>query len=310
MKFAVISDIHGNLPALSAVLADAAEQGADSYIFAGDYCLSGPYINECIEAVRAISNAHVVRGNEEGYFANLIGSDQSTWTDGQMQISYFSYRTITKENLDYLMALPHRIDIECCGVPIHISHDKSTFLGRTEGIHWRSSVFGARYGGLDVSQAFLQREIKAANDADADLQAKLSEMPDGVYIFGHTHIQWSYRSKDGRVTLINPGSCGLPLDCLRGSVPYAILEVSEQGEVRVDERRVPWDAEGYADSLAETPQYEQAKVWTEIIMRELKTSREHLIPFLGCVEEYARSIGDDRRPYALDTWEKAYELWK
>ena len=46
MKYAVISDIHGNLPALKVVLADAEKQGADAYIFGGDYCLSGPYPNE------------------------------------------------------------------------------------------------------------------------------------------------------------------------------------------------------------------------------------------------------------------------
>ena len=52
MKIAVISDIHGNLPALEAVLRDAEKRGIAEFIFAGDYCLSGPYPDACISAVR------------------------------------------------------------------------------------------------------------------------------------------------------------------------------------------------------------------------------------------------------------------
>lgn len=52
MKFAVISDIHGNLPALDAVIEDAEKQNVDAYIFAGDYCISNPYSDECITRIR------------------------------------------------------------------------------------------------------------------------------------------------------------------------------------------------------------------------------------------------------------------
>lgn len=83
MKFAVISDIHGNLPALDAVLEDAEKSGVDSYIFAGDYCISNPYPDECISRVRAIANKYVVRGNEEKYLEKLVGQDPATWTDGR-----------------------------------------------------------------------------------------------------------------------------------------------------------------------------------------------------------------------------------
>ena len=45
MKYAIISDIHGNLPALKAVLEDAKNQNITHYLFAGDYCLSWPWSN-------------------------------------------------------------------------------------------------------------------------------------------------------------------------------------------------------------------------------------------------------------------------
>ena len=56
MKYAIISDIHGNFPALQAILKDAKNQNINHYLFAGDYCLSGPWPNECIEAIKSISN--------------------------------------------------------------------------------------------------------------------------------------------------------------------------------------------------------------------------------------------------------------
>ena len=63
MKFAIISDIHGNLPALDAVVADAKNNNVDSFIFVGDYCLSNPYPNECIQRMRDLDKKYIIRGN-------------------------------------------------------------------------------------------------------------------------------------------------------------------------------------------------------------------------------------------------------
>ena len=71
MKFAIISDIHGNYPALKAVLEDAKLKGAERFLFAGDYCLSGPWPNECMAEIRAIEDKYIIRGNEEKYLENL-----------------------------------------------------------------------------------------------------------------------------------------------------------------------------------------------------------------------------------------------
>ena len=309
MKYAIIADIHGNYPALEAVLQDAKEQGADGYIFAGDYCLSGPYPNECLAAIRELPNTCIVRGNEESYLERLKGTDQANWTDGQMQISYYAYRTVTEENREYLETRPRRIDFTCNGTEIHIAHDSDVFLGKIEGTHWRSLLFAEKYGDASVTKEQLANDIQKDNDADEVLQERLRELSDGVYIFGHSHLQWSYRANGGRIALINPGSCGLPLDCLFGTVPYAMLEIADNGAVSVDERRVPFDVKCYAETLLKSTQYEQAKIWTKVILKEVLTAREHLMPFLVFLEDYANRIGDSRRPFAVDTWEKGYEIW-
>lgn len=88
----------------------------------------------------------------------------------------------------------------------------------------------------DISFEAFTRDIHRYFDRDAQFQQRLSELPPGVYLFGHCHIQWHYASDDGRVVLLDAGSCGLPLECVKDSIPYTILELTD-GTVRVEERR-------------------------------------------------------------------------
>ena len=104
-------------------------------------------------------------------------------------------------------------------------------------------------------------------------------------------------------------NCGLPLDGIGGSAPYTILEIKDEGQVSIEEKRVPFDKGRYIDLMKQSGQYKEANVWSRVIMQEQTSSLEHMYFFLGFVEQYAKEIGDERRPYALDTWEKAYEIW-
>lgn len=146
MKYAVISDIHGNLPALEAVLEDAEKNGADSYIFAGDYCISNPYPNECISRIRGISDKYIVQGNEEKYLEKLVGQDPATWSDGQMQVTYWAYQNISAENLRYLLNQPVRIRLTCQNRTIYLSHKSSDFIGDCEYKNWGTAQVARRYG--------------------------------------------------------------------------------------------------------------------------------------------------------------------
>lgn len=309
MKYAIISDIHGNYPAFNAVLDDVKNQGIDHYIIVGDYCLSGPYPDECITELRSLTNKYIIRGNEERYLENLIGKDQRNWTDGQMQISYWCYRNIQKENLDYLMSLPHTAEIVCNGVQIHIAHSSEQFIGDFEFKKWGPAIIAKEYANKIVTHALLNSEICKSYDGDEEFLTTLSELSEGIYIFGHTHIQWNYKTKDKQLYLINPGSCGLPLDGINDSVPYTVLDISDEGMVRVEERRIPFDKKKYVETLKQTSQYSEARVWSEIIIMEQLTAKEHLTFFLQFVEEYAQKIKDDIRPYNVETWEKAFKEW-
>ena len=308
MRYAVISDVHGNCPALRAVLEDAEKQGISHYLFAGDYCISGAWPDECIDTIRAIREKHVIRGNEEKYLENLIGKDQSLWTDGQMQVSYWCYRNVRPDNLDYLLALPHTAELECNGVKIRMAHSSMDFLGTHPFYTWNSVTVAERAGKADPES--ILAEMAAEREKDPEFLEAVSKLEEGVYIFGHSHVQCSYRAKDAEILLINPGSCGIALDGIRDGIPYTILEISDDGRIAYEERRVPFDKNAYIRELMQTGQYREANVWTRVIIREQETALEHMYFFLAFVEQYAKEIGDDRRPFTLETWEKAYEIWQ
>lgn len=310
MIYAVLSDVHGNLPALEAVLQDAASRGAEHFLLLGDYCLSNPWPDECLRRIFALENATVIRGNEENYLENLQGKDQATWTDGQMQISYWTYRHVSDHNRRRLLQLPWRQELECHGVKLHLAHDSSVFLGGREGACIGPARTALCYQqNPDARQSFQQMAEKALN-ADPAFLAALDGLEDGIYLFGHTHTQWQLISPDGKKLLMNPGSCGLPLDGVRDTVPYGLIEIRPDGTWNAQSLRIPFDMKAAARAVGDSTQFTEANVWSRIIQQELTTALEHVTFFLRFAEEYAQRIGDSRRPYAEDTWEAAYRAWE
>ena len=309
MKYAVISDVHGNYPALQAVLEDARRQGITHCLFAGDYCISGPWPDQCIAAIRGLPEKTVIRGNEEKYLEDLIGKDPLLWTDGQMQASYWAFRNIRPEHLDYLLHTPHTADFLSNGVRIHMAHSSVAFLDTYPFYTWNSVTVAERNRKADADPEKILSDMADEREGDPVFRAAVSKLEEGVYIFGHSHIQWTYKARDAEVYLINPGSCGIPLDGIRNSIPYTVLEISEEGWVKIEEKRIPFDKAALIRSVMRTELFREAGVWTRVIMRELATATEHIHFFLAFVKQYAGEIGDDRRPYAADTWEKAYEIW-
>ena len=153
---------------------------------------------------------------------------------------------------------------------------------------------------------FLQ-DVRCTLTDSMDFQQSLRTLPKGVYLFGHTHSQWHMRFGDH--LFLNPGSCGLNLDCSALGAAYTLLTV-ENGACRVEERRPVYDVEALIDQVKRSGQYAAARVWSELIFEEWRTGRERVCFFLHHAEQFAQSIGDSRRPFAKDTWERAYELWK
>src|ERR671932_2834395 len=97
---AVLSDIHGNLAALDAVLDDLAAQPHDATVIAGDLAVNGPYPAEVLARVRALG-VPVISGNTERFLVEADDDLVVRWTREQLR----------EDDLAYLAALPfeHRI---------------------------------------------------------------------------------------------------------------------------------------------------------------------------------------------------------
>lgn len=299
MKYAVISDIHGNAPALRLALADAAEHGVDGYLLAGDYCISAPWASAVVAILRALPNAHIIRGNDEAHLDVALGDD------GQFEVSRWCMSTLTPEDKAWLDALPEELTFDCEGVTIRMAHSSQVFVGKSLHEKFRTSVLPGFYPDGPASREELQADFRHLWEKES-FREYIHSLTPGVYVFGHNHIQ-TWADFDGRI-LVNPGSCGLPLDCGAFGAAYSLLTIDD-GHVSVEERRIPYDAEELIAQAKATGQYAAARVWTEIIFSEWRTVREKVYQFLHHCERYAERIGDPRRPFAKDTWEAAYAEW-
>jgi predicted phosphodiesterase len=182
---ALLYDIHGNLPALEAVLADAREQGADEWIVGGDLAVFGGWPAETIGRLRELSDARWLRGNVERWCADPEDAPEP------MRHAMPVYRDILGDALvRELAALPMSIDLE---------------------------------NGTRCWHASPQSDVLSFWPEPADDEAELLEgVTDRRLIFGHTHVPFRRTAANG-VELVNPGSVGMPLDGDHRAA-YALLD--------------------------------------------------------------------------------------
>jgi Predicted phosphoesterase len=306
MKYAIISDIHGNMPALEAVLKDAKKIGVNEYIFLGDYCLSSPFPNEVVNTIKDMSHAHVVRGNEEDYFENILNQDENAWINGQYSTLYWGYNAMTKDNLNYLSNLPKELNIQDSGASIRSFHSSKTYFNGTKTEEFTNNNYSKNYRNKPFTREEYINIINNTLSTDDNLKSVLGRIPDGIYTFGHTHVQW-YLQIENKL-LINPGSCGLSLDCLPGA-SYTIIDISNSNW-QVLERRVQYDIEKAIDNLLKSELYQKAKVMSSIVIDELRTGLSQIHAFFVFIKDYANEINDTVRPYSQETWNNAYKIWQ
>ncbi|HET9015081.1 MAG TPA: metallophosphoesterase, partial [Thermomicrobiaceae bacterium] len=117
---AVISDVHGNLPALEAVLAELDATGPyDEIVMAGDFAFGGPFPAECVELIRR-RGFRAVRGNTDEFIVELAtagrrpaygAEDHQRHGAAQQLIDRWVVERLTPEQVDYLAELPLQVDV-------------------------------------------------------------------------------------------------------------------------------------------------------------------------------------------------------
>lgn len=230
MRLAFISDIHANLPALDAVLADISAREVDAAYHLGDLVGYGPWPNEVIDRVRT-EGILGVAGNYDTTVA--LGDDTCGCQHDdpvQKALSVESYRWtcawVSPENKRFLAGLPFRLDL------------------RPSGGHAPGPALTLVHGAADLSTTYWRQD--RPDRFCRKMIARLGAREGDVILFGHTHRPWT-RLLDGRV-LVNTGSVGRPKDGdPRGS--YALVEVGAE-RVEVEFPRVPYDVGRAGEAIA------------------------------------------------------------
>jgi predicted phosphodiesterase len=191
---ALLYDVHGNLPALEAVLADAQAAGARRYLLGGDYALFGPYPAETVERLRTVRNARWIRGNGERWTANPAAAPGDDVVQGAIAAARDALGPTTVDELGAIAATLADARVRFC----HASpvSDVRSFLPEP-------------------------------GDDDAELLAPAAGA-DRI-VFGHTHVQFR-RTARGGTELVNPGSVGMPFD---GDTRAAYALIAEDGEIEM-----------------------------------------------------------------------------
>ena len=178
MRLAVVADIHGNLAALEAVLADMAGRRIDATIDLGD-CVSGPlWPRETLDALRRLSWP-TVRGNHDRAVATRPPAHLGR-TDA------FAHAALDADAHAYLAALPVRLTL---------GDDIVAFHARP-----------------DDDEAYLLEDVadgRLVPARPATIAARLAGLSARLILCAHSHRPGLVRLADGR-TAVNPGSVGCP----------------------------------------------------------------------------------------------------
>ena len=172
---ALLYDVHGNLPALEAVIADARERGATGWLIGGDVALFGPYPAETIGRLRDLNGAVWIRGNTDRW----TGSPEDAPDNEEVQGAIAAARDV----------LGDAVVRELADLP------ESAELSPGERA-WHASPVS------DVRSFF--------PDPAPDEDELLAGVTDRRLVFGHTHLP--FERTVGQTELVNPGSVGMPLD--------------------------------------------------------------------------------------------------
>jgi predicted phosphodiesterase len=171
---AVLYDIHGNLPALEAVLADVGREGVDAYLLGGDYGTPSPWPRETLDLLRTLEPATWIRGNGERWIFERPG-DRPEVTETYEALLPGS---LPEKELEWLYALPPQAELE---------------------------------GVLYVHGCVGRDDDSFAQETQPEDERRLGGVRDKTVVFGHSHLQFRRPGPNG-TQLLNPGSVGMPLD--------------------------------------------------------------------------------------------------
>jgi len=276
-RLAVLSDIHGNLPALQAVLADIKNFNIDQVIVAGDTIHFGPFSNQVAKIVIE-SEWPVIRGNNEYFLLDFNTSRASiTWNNTvQFAPTIWTNQRIDPEVKNKIATWPDTLNLRFGDLPpIQVFH--GTPASSWEPIFWTMN--------------------------DTEIEKILTNVEADYVICGHTHLVMDRQV--GRWHIFNPGSVGLPLDGI-SSASYMILEGNKPGW-RATVRRIPFNREDVLREFEESGYNKDCGPIGKLIVEIHKIARP-TFGFLKWLE--TRKVKEPLTHELLDEYFANFKWWE
>ncbi|GAB3691385.1 metallophosphoesterase family protein [Nocardiopsis oceani] len=236
---AVLSDVHGVLPVLDAVLAEPDVRGADLVVFTGDHA-AGPQPVAVLDRFRELGDrAVLVRGNAD---RELVALARGGSTEIPDPIAPWAAGQLAPPDVELLDHLPHPVELDVRGFgPVVFCHGPPRD---------------------DEEVVLVDSSLERWAEVLADLDDRVRTV-----VMGHTHMPF-VRLVDRRVCL-NPGSVGMPYGRAGGS--WALLR---DGQVELRHTRVDLDAA--VEAVAAGSAYADARTWADTYVRAKPSDAEAL----------------------------------
>jgi predicted phosphodiesterase len=224
-QITIFGDIHGNWPALQAVLADMEAKGLPNGYCLGDLVGYGTFPNEVIAAIRA-QGIPTLMGNYDqgvGTSSDDCGCAYTKPADealGKRSIAWTNAHT-TEENKTYLRTLQHQISLQLGALRVVLVHGSPRRIN----------------------------EYLFEDRPDASLERLLDMVEGEVLVCGHTHLPYHRVLPSGR-HVVNAGSVGKPKD--GDSRACYVTLAANNSELTVAFHRVVYDVESAAQALEAT----------------------------------------------------------
>jgi predicted phosphodiesterase len=292
MRLAILADVHGNLPALEAVLDDIKKQSVARILVAGDLT-GGPQSQEAIERLRSL-NAWVIRGNREDYLmAWDAGAVPDYWRESEQWAPLrWEYSHLERAALDWIVALPGPQTFCVSGAsPIRVVHGSPNSV--------KEPLFSQDEAVLKWFRAsgYTDKELGGER-----LDAVLASLVEPVLACGHTHISWM-QARNGKL-VFNPGSVGAPLNG-DPRAQYALLEW-QSDRWQVDHRAIRYDLDQVRRVFVESGYLAYSGPYARAWLIGVETGRYVWGAFLLHARRLASETGEaDRQTAIADVWDQA-----
>jgi predicted phosphodiesterase len=222
MRVAVISDVHGNMVALQAVLDDLEREGSDQVVALGDMVQSGPQPAEVVAALRSLEWP-IVMGNADAWLLSGVETSSEGASDERLQqlrdVREWSLARLSAEDRAFIQSFAPTVRLRLS--PGH------SFLG----FHGSPTDFD---------------QLIFPETPESEFQALLGPHASDILAGGHVHLPFVRRLAD--TFFFNPGSAGVAYNRqqdestfrLDSWAEYAILTANEH-HLGLEFRRVPYD---------------------------------------------------------------------